>query len=252
MADHSEGQDSQPAGQPSAFPDTRWSVVVQAKGDQSGIRARALADLCQSYWHPLYCYVRSRGQSPHDAEDVTQAFFAQFLAKNSIRGAEKLQGRFRAYLLGAMKNFLASEWRKGMARKRGQGAQHISIDRDWAENQLGESGHGGRGAAELIYDQTWARGLLRAVSDRLERFYRRNGQSRTYEPIKDCLEGGGPYRRVAEVAEELQISPEGVRAAVFKLRRRFRDYLIEAVADTCDDPAEVREEIAYLCRIVSS
>ncbi len=232
----------------SLFPDTRWSLVLQAQGEPDAGARRALGELCQAYWYPLYAFARSRGLSPHDAEDSTQAFFERLLALDSLNDLSADRGRLRGFFLAAMKNFLANQWRAERTQKRGGGARHISIDKDWAEETLGGAG----GAdAEALYDRHWVVALLNTVSRRLEEHYGHNGRRDLYEAIKGCLEGDGSYQPGAEIAARLGMSPEGVRSAVFKLRRRFREYVEEEVGQTCADAGEAREEIAHLCKILA-
>jgi len=233
------------------FPDTRWSVIVRVQGDPGEEAERALEDLCQTYWYPLYCFARSRGLSPHDAEDRTQAFFQRLFENESLANLAAENGRMRSFLLAAMKNFLASKWREEKALKRGGGVRTLSIDQDWAEENLGSEIETASEQAEELFDRSWAFSLLNAVSRRLEEHYEKSGRKELYEAIKPCLEGEGNYEDGAELAARFELSSEGVRSAVFKLRRRFREYVEEEVADTCADENEAREEIVHLCKILA-
>lgn len=232
------------------FPDTRWSLVIDAQGGDADTRAqRAIGELCQSYWYPLYAYLRGSGLSPQDAEDRTQAFFANVLAHRSLDAVSPERGKLRAFLKAALRNFNNNEWRRDYAQKRGGGEVHLSIDQDWAEERL---------AAEPdtdpldSFDRHWAFSLLKTVFKRLEDHHDRTGKRELYDAIKGCLQGDGKYEAGETIAVRLGISHEGVRSAVFKLRRRFRDYVHEEIAETCASPDEAKEEIAYLCRILTS
>lgn len=240
-----------PDDKSSLFPPTRWSLVLQAQQGSGPAAAQALADLCKNYWYPLYAFARSRGLSPHDAEDSTQAFFQRFLANQSLDTAAADRGRLRAFLLASMKNFLSSQWREQNALKRGGGALQISIDQDWAEGNLGAQLAHADGEADTLFDRTWAFSLLNTVSDKLQAHYDQTGKREVYEAIKDCLDGDGSYQASQDLAASLGMTPEAVRSAVFKLRRRFREYVEDTVKDTCATPEDAREEIAHLCKILA-
>ena len=151
-----------------------------------------------------------------------------------------------------MKNFLMSRKREENALKRGGGHQIVSIDQEWAEGTLGDTLAQKGDEPEAAFDRNWAFSLLNSVSLRLEAYYDKIGKREIYEAIKGCLEGDGTYDAGEKLAARLGISKEGVRSAVFKLRRRFREYIEEAVRDTCADETDVKDEIAHLCRILAS
>jgi RNA polymerase sigma factor (sigma-70 family) len=229
------------------FPDTRWSIVLNAQGLANDAKvSRALADLCQAYWYPLYVYARKAGLSPQDSEDRTQEFFQKLLSRRSLDKASPAGGKLRAYLQASMRNFLNDRWRHDLAQKRGGSAVHISIDQEWAEARLSEEPD----SAEL-FDRTWALSILRSVFVRLDAYFERIGKMDLYEAIKGCLQGDGTYSSAKEIAGRLGISEEGVRSAVFKLRRRFRDFIHDEIRETCTGETEVKEELAYLCKILS-
>ncbi len=235
----------------SRFPLTRWSLVLRAQEGDGAAARRALDSLCRAYWHPIYCYARYWGLSPHDAEDSTQAFFEKFLSNGSFDAVAEGRGRLRSYLLRAIKNFLASRSRHESAQKRGGGQKPVSIDLDWAESHLVDHGEANGTPHDALFDRAWALSLLGGVGERLEVHYEKSGKRDVYEAIKGCLEGDGTYGAGAEISDRLGISPEALRSAVFKLRRRFKEYVEDAVRDTCADEADAREEIVHLCQILA-
>lgn len=222
----------------SVFPLTPWTLLFKVRAKD----ADALESLCKTYWKPVWVYFRSRTESIEDAEDLTQRFFESLIASESLESADRAAGRLRAYLLTMAKRFQISEWRKQGAQKRGGDAQHVPLD-----SMDGETGL----ADEALYDRTWAYAVLAAVSENLEARYEGSGKRDLYEAIKGSLEGDGKYQVTAERAAELGLTPAGLRSAVFRLRRQFRELLESEVAKTCESPEEVREEIADLCRILA-
>jgi hypothetical protein len=172
------------------------------------------------------------------------------LANQSFDAVAAERGRLRSFLLASMKNFLKSRARGEKAQKRGGGQRPLSIDQDWAEDTLAVASPAHD--TDTVFDRHWAFAVLNAVSRRLEEHYDGTGKREVYEALKGCLEGDGTYETGSTLVARLGLSPEGLRAAVFRLRRRFRDYIHEAVRDTCADESEVREEITHLCRILAS
>lgn len=238
------------ADSPSMFPPTRWSVVLDARDSDHSMARRALGDFCQAYWSPLYIYARRKGLTPHDAEDRIQAFFHHLLHNEVLHSADHERGKLRAFLLASLKNFLAKQWRDEHTLKRGGMAPHLPIDAPWAERQFLESA-ASHSPPETLFDRSWAYALLQTVFSRLEAHYDRVGKRETYEAIRPCLLGDGTYGDGNKLAANLDLSAEGLRSAVFKMRRRFREYVEEEIRDTCRHPEDAEEEIRHLCRILS-
>ena len=236
------------ASKESIFPATRWSLLVGAKHPSEAEAQRALGELCQSYWYPLYTCARRSGLSPSDAEDCVQGFLQRMLANRSFETIAKERGRLRAFLQVSIKNFITQQWIRGRTQKRGGGALHLAIDQDWGEKQFQSESSTDHDAA-TDFDRSWAYSLLHSVFVRLEDHYEKVGKRDRYEALKGCLKGDGKYDPT--LAGELGLSNEGLRAAVFKLRRRFREYIEDAVRETCADAGEAREEICYLCQILA-
>ena len=232
----------------SLFPETRWSLVLDAQGARDSRSHRALGELCQIYWYPIYLYARRAGLSPQDSEDRTQEFFQRITEEGALGNVAQNRGKLRAYLQAAMRNFLNDRWRHDLAQKRGGAEVHVSIDQEWAEARIAAEPSGD---AEDVFDRAWAFSVLRKVFDRLEEYFEQRGKADLYESIRGCLQGDGTYEDTRKVAAKLNISEEGVRSAVFKLRRRFRDYVHDEIRETCRSETEFKEEIAYLCRMLT-
>jgi RNA polymerase sigma-70 factor (ECF subfamily) len=247
--------DTQPASTgrlagPPAFVTTHWSVVVAA-GRNDTARARdALARLCQTYWHPLYAYVRRVGHSPHDAQDLTQEFFARLLAKNYLAGADESRGRFRSFLLASLKHFLANEWDKASAQKRGGGQIPIPIDIAAAETSAGFEPADAT-TAEKIFERRWALTLLDLVLRRLREEYLRDGKQKLFEQLKPTLTEASRAVAYAEIARRLDTTEGAVKVAVHRLRQRYREVLRAEIADTVASPEEVEDELRNLFAALS-
>ena len=231
-----------PAG---CFVTTHWSVVLAA-GRSDTTRARAaLEQLCRNYWHPLYAYVRRAGYSREEAQDLTQEFFARLLAHNTVARADPSRGRFRSFLLASLKHFLAHEWEKARAQKRGGRAQIISLEFDTAETHCAQPVAPGD-TPDRAFDRQWALALLDVVLGRLRREYRDAGREDLFLGLKDTLTGGRaeiPYR---DLGASLGMSEAAVKVAAHRLRRRYRELLREEIANTVAGPAEVEEELQHL------
>jgi RNA polymerase sigma factor (sigma-70 family) len=224
------------------FATTHWSVVLHAKGGSSGAH-QALGSLCQVYWYPLYAFVRRQGRTPHDAQDLTQEFFARLIEKEWLGDVHRERGRFRAFLLAAMKHFLANEWDKDRAQKRGGGAQIISIDDDTAEARYLHEPID-TATAEKLYDRRWALTLLDQVLARLRGEMEGSGKLKQFEALKGCLAGEKhPY---AELGASLGMTEGAVKVAVHRLRERYRNLIRAEIAQTVEDPKELEDELRHL------
>jgi RNA polymerase sigma factor (sigma-70 family) len=236
---------------PAAFVTTHWSVVIAAAGRNDTTHARdALAGLCQAYWHPLYAYVRRLGHSPHDAQDLTQEFFARLLAKNYLANADESRGRFRSFLLVSLKHFLANEWDKACAQKRGGGAVPIPIDPDVAETGC-HFEPADNVTADKIFERRWALTLLDLVLRRLREEYTATDREKLFEQLKPTLTEASREVRYAEIAVRLGSSEGAVKVAVHRLRQRYRELLRAEIADTVANPAEVDDELRNLFAALS-
>lgn len=227
------------------FVTTRWSVVVAAQRRDSPEAAEALEHLCRAYWYPLYAHVRSAGHSTADAEDLTQAFFARLLAKDWLAVADRERGRFRSFLLGALKHFLANEWDKGRAQKRGGHLQIVSLDAPAGEDRLQHEAVAA-GSPDREFDRRWALALLDSVLARLADEYRAAGKATQFESLKPALGGDRSDVNCAQLSQDLAMSEGAARVAVHRLRRRYRELLRDEIAQTVASEDEVEDELRQL------
>lgn len=245
----SERHDAVNAPQP-LFLTTRWSIVLAAKDKESPNSAEALETLCRTYWFPLYAFVRGSGHSPHDAQDLTQAFFAKLLAKDYLKVVTPEKGRFRTFLRMALKRFLTNEWERVRAEKRGGNQTHIAFDTTLAEQRF----HGERAetdAPDIIFDRRWALTLLESAMERLEKEYSTAGKSAEFAALKPHLttdRGQIPY---AEIAAALQTSEGAARVSLHRLRKRFRDMFRAVIADTVATQEEVEPEMRHVLEVLA-
>jgi len=235
-----------PAGADAArFTTTHWSVVLEAGARSSADSQRALESLCAAYWSPLYAYVRRRVSDVHDAQDLTQAFFAELLQKNYVGSATPERGRFRAFLLTALKHFLSKQWDKAKAKKRGGGRPTIPLDFASADSRCPIEPAGGLTPEEL-YDRRWAQTLLDQVMARLERQFANDGKQVQFERLKLFIIGQHEGATYAEAAEALGTTAAAAKMAVHRMRRRYRRLLREEVSQTLVDPSDADDEIRDL------
>lgn len=205
----------------------------------------ALEELCRTYWFPLYAYVRRRGHTKEDAEDLVQAFFARFLEKNYLEGLSAERGRFRAFLLASLKHFLANEWDKSQRQKRGGGTAHLSLDWQTADTQF-QVAATQEPSPDRAFDREWAVALLAKVIERLHAEYEGEGRGKQFAELKVFLTAGKGALSHAEAARALGLDEGAVRVAVHRLRKRYRQLLRDEIAQTLADPAAVDEEMRAL------
>lgn len=227
------------------FAATRWSVVRAAGGRDTRRRVAALEHLCQTYWPPLYAYVRRRGNSPADAQDLTQAFFARLLAGDSLADVAPEKGRFRAFLLAAVKHFLANAHDRRMAAKRGGGAAHLSLDAEEAERCYQHAAPAAL-QPDRLFDRQWALTVLDLALARLRAEHDTPEKSKQFEVLKGALSTDAETVPYAELGARLRMSEGAVKVAVHRLRKRYREMLKAEIADTVENPAQVAEELRSL------
>jgi len=232
------------------FATTRWSVVLlAAEGGEDEAGRRSLETLCRGYWYPIYAYIRRSGHAPHDAQDLTQGFFAFLLEKHLLAKADPTRGRFRSFVLGAVRNFLGNERQKQGAAKRGGGVSMISFDVATAEERLAIE-PATREDPEWIYQRAWAVSVIELALDRLSEEQSRAGHARLFEKLRPAL-AGAASATAAELAAELGSTEGAIRVALHRLRQRFRELLRANIADTVHDPGEVEAELQHLRRVLS-
>jgi len=233
-------------GQGGRFVTTRWSLVLSAGRGASPHSDEALAQLCQTYWYPLYAYARRRSRSRHDAEDLTQAFFARFLERNYLEGLHADRGTFRAFLLAAMKHFLANEWDKAGRLKRGGGVPHLSLDWQEGDDRFHLDPPDTASPPDRLFDREWALALLERVVGRLHDECVSDGKAAVFDQARGYLMMGESAIPYADAAKTLGLAEGAVRVAVHRLRKRYRELLKEEIAQTLNDPAQVQEELRSL------
>ncbi len=227
------------------FATTHWTVVLTAGRRHTPQSDAALEELCRTYWFPLYAYVRRRGNTKEDAEDLTQAFFARLLGKNFLANLAGEKGKFRAFLLASLKHFLANEWDKSQRQKRGGGEIHLSLDWQTADTKF-QIAATAEPSPDKAFDREWALALLAKVIGRLQNECSADGKAKLFEQLKKFLMADGSDSAQSEVAKSLGMEEGAVRVAVHRLRKRYRQLLREEIFQTLTDPAQMDEEMRAL------
>ena len=229
-----------------AFAETRWSVVLAAgDGDNRPAAHQAMGELAQLYWFPLYAFARRQGESRHQAEDLVQAFFAAVMEKRYLAEVDRSKGRFRSFLLAAMKHFMSKERARQKSLKRGGGKTVIALDGLDAEARYALE-PATNITPERLFDRRWALAVLDHVLDRLRQEYDHAGKARLYDALEACLTSNSRAIGYAAIARSLGIGEGTARVAAHRLRKRYRDLLRQEIAHTVDSPGQVDEEISYL------
>jgi len=232
------------------FATTHWSVVLAAGHDSVPGAREALEQLCRAYWYPLYCYVRRQVTCAAEAEDLTQSFFAHLLERNALAKVSRDKGRFRSFLLAALRYFLADEWDKVRAQKRGGGCVVISLNEAGAEKRY-QRESGPELTAEQLYERRWAMAVLDRASVRLREEFAAAGKTMLGEALRGLQENPAEAAPYAEVAARLGMPVNTLKSHVHRYRQRFRELLCEEVAQTVASPAEVADEVRRLIAVVS-
>jgi RNA polymerase sigma-70 factor (ECF subfamily) len=222
---------------------------MAARDKESPASRDALQTLCQGYWTPLYAFVRRLGNSPHDAQDLTQEFFARLLQKDWLGSVERERGRFRTFLIMALKRFVANEWDKACTARRGGGQAAVPLDAQLAE-RLYLADTRPALSADLLYERRWALTLLEQTMARLRAEYESDGRGADFAQLKGYLtaeRGSIPYE---EIARQSGIGEGAVRVAVHRLRKRFRDLFRALVADTVSAEEDVDAEMRYVVEVL--
>ncbi len=235
---------------PDYFATTHWTVVLAAGRGASPGAFEALEQLCRTYWYPLYAFIRRRGHDAHEAQDLTQGFFARFLEKNYLGDVDRSKGRFRSFLLASLKHFLANEWDRRNALKRGGGRTVIALDDREAESRYRLEPKD-EWSADKIYERRWALTLLDRVLARLQEEFVSAGKAEQFEHLKLFLSLGKNAAPYADVAAKLGMTEGAVKVAVHRMRHRYRELLRNEIARTVSSPAEVEEEIRCLFQVLS-
>jgi RNA polymerase sigma factor (sigma-70 family) len=233
----------------SRFATTNWSLILRAAGGDDAEAELAMALLCEAYWYPVYAFVRRQGHSAADAEDLTQGYFARFLEKGFVREVRPEHGRFRAFLLVSVKNFLHNERDRVRALKRGGGRRLVSLDAAAAERNY-EPQVASRTTPEDLFERSWAQTVFDRVLDQLEQKASRQGRGPRVARLRPFLIGAEAAGAYADVAAEWGVGESAVRAAVHRLRKDFAGLLREEVARTVTDGAEVDDEVRHILTVL--
>jgi RNA polymerase sigma factor (sigma-70 family) len=233
-----------------AFPHTRWTVVLAAGRNDTTRAQVAMEGLCRVYWFPLYAYVRRRGYGPQDAEDLTQEFFARVLERKWLGRADQSKGRFRTFLLTALERFLANEWDRARAQKRGGNQPHLPLSFETAETRYGVEPADDR-TPEQVFEYRWAVTLLDEVLASLADEFKAKGQEEWFAALKPCLVGDRATQPYQEIAQRLGQSEGAIKVAVHRLRQLYRDRLRAEIAHTVASPEEVDAEMRHLFNTLS-
>jgi RNA polymerase sigma-70 factor (ECF subfamily) len=235
----------------SAFQTTRWTLVQAATESPTSDSRRALATLCQTYWHPVYAFIRRNGYDRDLAEDLTQGFFALLLEKNYLVNADRQRGRFRSFLLTTVKHFLANERDREHAQKRGGGQLQISIDAVEAEKWYVPAAIEDT-TPESLFERRWALSLLEHVMTRLRAEFAAAGKVEQFDKLSVFINRDSEDARYKALAEEMGLSAGAVRMSVHRIRRGYRRLLREEIAQTVSRPEETDEEIRFLLSTLST
>jgi RNA polymerase sigma factor (sigma-70 family) len=241
----SEFHDPQNEKQRVAFPTTRWSIVMSAGRDSTAEARLALKSLCETYWRPLYEYVRRRVPSQDEAQDLTQEFFLELLEKGYVISAKRERGRFRTFLLTAFRHFLSKQSDKARTLKRGAGRCTLSLDFGTANSRKHIDPADGL-TAEQHFEREWAVALLNQTMDRLRTEYEKSGRAKLFEELKKQIVSDPTRPSYSETAQRLGIGEVAARQAVSRLRCRYRKVLHEEIARSVADPCDVDDEIRKL------
>jgi RNA polymerase sigma factor (sigma-70 family) len=233
------------------FVTTHWSVILRAGGDNAAAADAALEQLCGTYWFPLYAYVRRRGFSEHDAEDLTQGFFAQLLDRESLRRVDKHKGRFRSFLLASINYFIADQRDVATAKKRGGGRSVVSFDAQEAETRYRMEPMDKR-TPEMLFEQRWAMALLDRVLAKLSEEFTGAEKSRLFEALQPFLVEGVRESTYAEAGRTIGMSEEAFKKAVQRMRRRYHQLFREEIRHTVETAGEVEEELRNLCALFNA
>ena len=229
------------------FETTQWSMVQAAECDSTARAEEALGQLCQKYWPPLYVYARRRVQNEADAMDLVQAFFTQLLEKHYLADADQNRGRFRSFLITAFKHFMAKEWAKSKAQKRGGNHKILAMDVASGDSIIAFDPQSGA-SPEQLYERQWARSLLDLVMQRLESEYTQQRKQRFFSLLKEFI-SSETDAKYADVSEELAMNESAVRMAASRLRKRYRELLRDEIAHTVSNADEVDSEIGHLFKV---
>jgi RNA polymerase sigma factor (sigma-70 family) len=232
-----------------SFATTHWSVIAQSALTDVPEAANALAQLCEMYWPPIYSFIRRRGYSPADAQDLTQSFFAFFLRTKAYAQTDPLHGKFRSFLLASVKNFLADNWDREQAIRRGGDYQFVSLDQETAE-AFYDALSASDSTAERVFELRWAKSLTASALNSLREELQAEGKIKLFEQLKSFLTGGSILPSYDEASARTGLPRATVKTHVDRLRKRYREIVRSEIARTVSAPHEIDEELRYLCNVL--
>lgn len=233
------------------FRTTHWSLVLEAGRDSNRESRAALEELCRLYWFPLYAFVRKRGRNHADAQDLVQGFFAQLFARDDLTTVHPEKGRFRTFLLTALTHYATNDWRRAQAVKRGGTITFEPLDAEPGLDERYEEETACDAAPEVLFDRTWAEQILGVVIERLRAEFAGAGESDRFEALRESMLGDSDGLPYAELATQLGLSEAGVKSAVHRLRRRFRELFREEISRTVVRREDIDSEIRYLVEVLT-
>ncbi len=233
------------------FPQTRWTLVQQFHGTDSQDARLALEQLCHLYWQPVYAFIRRRGYAADSAEDLTQEFFHRLIKRGRLGQAEEAKGRLRTYIIASVKNMIANEHRKQSALKRGAGEAPLQLDLTDVENAYASEAVTSSPSPDACFERRWALTLIENALTQLGRDYQDAGKGDVFDTLKEYLLGGSEYGSYARAGEPLGLTAQATQVAVHRLRKRFRQCMIDQVMHTVSDPEAVESELSYILQVFS-
>ena len=233
-----------------SFASTHWSIVARSAQTDVPEAANALAQLCETYWAPIYSFIRRRGYAPSDAEDLTQSFFAYFLRTKAYSRTDRLHGKFRSFLLASVKNFLADNWDREQPIRRGGDYRFVSLDQGTAESFY-DVASAPDSTAEHLFELRWAKSLTAGALDSLRQELHAEGKAQLFEQLKNFLTGSDVLPSYDEASTRTGLPRATVKTHVHRLRQRYREIVRREVARTVSSPHEIDEELHYLCNILT-
>ena len=225
-------------------------MVIRAGKDGDERSHRDLSEICRACWHPIYAFVRRQGYSPEDAQDLTQGFFEHVLTNNVLSHADPERGRFRSFLLGALRHFVSNEARKLRAEKRGGGFSFVPLDLEESENRF-ERAIAHPDTPEKLFERSWAQNLLQRAMEALRADYVRVGKEHLFQALQPFVMGSANPNSYEELSKSVGMSSGTVAVAVFRMRKRYGELLRQEIAQTVDDPADIEHEIRVLLEAVA-
>jgi len=231
------------------FAATHWSVVARCALTDVPEAASALAELCEMYWPPVYSFVRRSGYSPHDAQDLTQSFFAYFLRTKAYARTNRLQGKFRSFLLASLKHFLSDNWDRDRAIKRGGDCRFVSLDQETAE-AFYDAATAFDSTAERLFELRWAKTLTTGALNSLREELQMEGKLSLFDQLKEFLTGGSVLPSYDKASARTRLPRATVKTHVHRLRQRYREIVRREIARTVSASHEIDEELHYLCNVL--